>query len=500
MPPSLAECDIRTGNKSVTIDGGADTVRMDVTVAGNVGGRSTAVEEEDIDLSSLEPWQRALFRRIDEQTRLVRQIEGRVDALAETIRIQQQQPQTQPFGQQHPPFGQQPPYQQPEATIAPRMMEMPQNREEAFQMLQNMLPPPGGVVPGVAQQVDGIQQEGQPLPQQPQQQFFFLSLLELLVEGLITIFTAPYAVGLYITSVFSTLRPVRLLRHLYREADRRGVLRRFDLSLLFKFIFVSAILAGRTGGARGRRGGNRAAGGVELLSLAELWDRHRFSILIMGTLFALFYQTGFVNLVWDVMVKEDAIGMIWRDEDLRNEEGAEGAAVGAGAAGNADEDARPVARGVDAGANAEAAEGNGAPNNQNVNRANNVPNAGGGGVAGGAVRHPAQGAPRPRPRPAPPQQPGFFGGGIEPVPANGGFSALGFVVDVIYIIGSLFLSLLPAWHPEPIRRPAPEPHRADAADDNGNANNGVGGDEDAINGDGNDVRPVEGNDQEENAD
>ena len=150
-------------------------------------------------------------------------------------------------------------------------------------------------------------------------------------------------------------------------------------------------------------------------------------------------------------------------------------------------------------AGAEAAEGNDAPNGQDGNRADNVPN-GGGGVAGAAAQQPARRAPPRQPRQAPPQQPGFFGGGIEPVPANGGFSALSFVVDIIYIIGSLFLSLLPAWHPEPIRRPAPEPHRADAADDNGNANNGVGGDVDAINGDGNHVRPVEGNDQEENAD
>lgn len=376
------------------------------------------------------------------------------------------------------------------------MMEIPQNRDEAVQMLRNIPPPPGGNAPGFAQQGGAIQQEGRPLPHQPQQQqFFFLSLLELLVEGLITILTAPYAVGLHITSMLITLRPVRLLRHLYREADRRGVLRRFDLSLLFKFVFVSAILAGRTGGAGRRRGGNRAAGGAELLSLAELWDRHRLSILIGGTVLALLYQTGFVNLVWDVIVKEDAIGMIWRDEDIRDEEEA-GPVVEA--ADNAENNDNAVARGgVDAAA--DAAEGNGARIDQDANQANNAANGGGGnaGAAAAVARQPARRAPRPRP--APPQQPGFFGGGIEPVPANGGFSALGFVVDIVYIIGSLFLSLLPAWHPEPIRRPPPEPQqRANAAGDNGNDDANIDGggggddDDDTMNADDNED-PVRGN-------
>ena len=484
MPPSLATSGIRTGANSVSNGGGSDTVRTDATVAGEVGDASAAAveeEEEEIDLSTLEPWQRALFHRIDEQTHLVRQIEGRVDALAETIRIQQQQHM---FGDQHPPFGQQPPFQQPEAAIPTRMTEIPQNRDEAVQMLRNTHPPPGGNAPG------------QPLPNQPpqQRQFFFLSLLELLVEGLITILTAPYAVGLHITSVLITLRPVRLLRHLYREADRRGVLGRFDLSLLFKFVFVSAILAGRTGGTGRRRGGNRAAGGAELLSLAELWDRHRLSILIGGTVLALLCQTGFVNLVWDVIVKEDAIGMIWRDEDIRNnEEGAGPVAEGADAADNNDNAA--ARGGVDAAA--DAAEGNGARINQDDNQANNAANGGdgnaGAAAAAAAARQPARRAPQPRP--APPQQPGFFGGGIEPVPANGGFSVLGFVVDIIYIIGSLFLSLLPAWHPEPIRRPPPEPQQrvANAAGDgDANIDGGGGDDEDAMNADDNE-EPVQGN-------
>lgn len=494
MPPSLATNGIGTGANSVSNGGGADTIRTDATVAGEVGGASAAVEEQEaeFDLSSLEPWQRALFRRIDEQTRLVRQIEGRVDALAETIRIQQQQ-QQQTFRHQHPAFGQQPPFQQPEAA-ATRLMEIPQNRDEAVQMLRNIPPPPGGNAPGLAQQDGAVQQQGQPLPNQPQQQqFFFLSILELLVEGLITILTAPYAVGLHITSVLSTLRPVRLLRHLYREADRRGVLRRFDLSLLFKFVFVSAILAGRAGGAGRRRGGNRAGGGAELLSLAELWDRHRLSILIGGTVLGLLYQTGFVNLVWDVIVKEDAIGMIWRDEDIRDEEGA-GAVVEA--ADNAENNDNAAARG-DVDAAADAADRNGARINQDANQANNAANGGGGNAGAAAARQPARRAPPPRP--APPQQPGFFGGGIEPVPANGGFSALGFVVDIVYIIGSLFLSLLPAWHPEPIRRPPPgEPQqRANADGDNGDGDANIdGGDDndndDAMNGDDNDD-PVQGN-------
>ena len=377
-----------------------------------------------------------------------------------------------------------------QAAVATRMIEIPQNRDEALLMLQNMPPPPGGFAGGVAPQ-----QGQQPLPQQPQPRFFFLPLLETLVDGLITFFTAPYAVGLHITSVLGNLRPVRLLLHIYREADRRGVLRRFDLSLIFKFIFVSAILAGRTGGARRRRGGNRASGGAELLSLAELWDRHRLTFLLVGTVFALLFQTGFISLVWDVIYKEDAIGMIWRDEDLRAQEAAERAAAGAEVAGNGiageaeDEiNIRP--------AGAEAAEGNDAPNGQDGDQADNVPN-GGGGVAAAAAQQPARRAPPRRPRQAPPQQPGFFGGGIEPVPANGGFSALGFVVDIIYIIGSLFLSLLPAWHPEPIRRPAPEPQVNAAAGGDADANNDGGGDIDNGVGGGNNF-PGEGNDEQDN--
>ena len=487
MPPSLAAASgVGTDASSDAINGCADTVRTDATVVGDDGSPFAAVqeeEEENIDLSSLEHWQRALFRRIDEQTRLVRQIEGRVDALAETIRLQQQQ---------------QPPFQQPfdmrleevQAAVTTRMMEMPQNRDEALTMLQNMPPPPGGFAGGVAPQ-----QGQQPLPQQPQPRFFFLPLLETLVDGLVTFFTAPYAVGLHMTEILGNLRPIRLLLHIHREADRRGVLRRFDLSLIFKFIFVSAILAGRTGGARRRRGGNRASGGAELLSLAELWDRHRLTFLLMGTVFALLFQTGFISLVWDVIYKEDAIGMIWRDEDLRAQEAAERAAAGAEAAGNVNageaEDEINIRP-----AGAEAAEGNDAPNGQDGNQADNVPN-GGGGVAAAAAQQPARRAPPRRPRQAPPQQPGFFGGGIEPVPANGVFSALGFVVDIIYIFGSLFLSLLPAWHPEPIRRPAPEAEVAAAAGGDTDANNDGGGDIDNGVGGGNNV-PGEGNDEQDN--
>ena len=72
-------------------------------------------------------------------------------------------------------------------------------------------------------------------------------------------------------------------------------------------------------------------------------------------------------------------------------------------------------------------------------------------------------------------------------------------MDIVYIIGSLFLSLLPAWHPEPIRRPPPgEPQqRANADGDNGDGDANIdGGDDndndDAMNGDDNDD-PVQGN-------
>ena len=74
---------------------------------------------------------------------------------------------------------------------------------------------------------------------------------------------------------------------------------------------------------------------------------------------------------------------------------------------------------------------------------------------------------------------------------------MGFVVDIIYIIGSLFLSLLPAWHPEPIRRPAPEAEVAAAAGGDTDANNDGGGDIDNGVGGGNNV-PGEGNDEQDN--
>mmetsp|Transcript_39003 Transcript_39003/g.79827 ORF Transcript_39003/g.79827 Transcript_39003/m.79827 type:complete len:940 (-) Transcript_39003:378-3197(-) len=528
-PPSLVAGGGSTGGGVGFVGGppataatAAATVRTDATTAGSTGlgfrsagaaaaSANTTEDEEDVDLSALEPWQRALFRKIDEQTRLVRAVEVRVDALSEMMRLQQQQgpgrmpppipgvwPQQQPF---HFPQQQQQAQQHHGDTFAPpsgangndqdevaRLMELPQDRDDAVRMLRGMPPAPGQTAaPGEQQQQP--QQQQQPLQQQqPHQYFFFLSILERVIEGVVTILTAPYALGLRVTSYLTMLRPVRLVRHVYNEADRRGVLRRFDLSLLFKFIFVSAILAGRTGRGSRRRGGKVSTGVDGMPSLSGLWEAHRLTILLSATVFALLVQTGFVKLIWDVIIKEDAIGMIWRDEDLREQGGADRTEAAAADGANV----RPAERDrLDGDEGADAAGGGNAAAGQEANEALAAAAAAGGG--GGGQQQPAnvadvgaRGAPARRPapppprRPAAPQQRGFFGGGIQPVAADGGFSAIGFIVDIVYLLGSFVFSLLPAWNPERIRDPAPpEPAPdAEAAGNEGDDGNDGDGDVD----------------------
>ena len=269
------------------------------------------------------------------------------------------------------------------------------------------------------QQMQHQHQHQQQMPQMQQQQVQRWSVLALIWSVL----TFPYALGQWFAAALAGSRPFRLVRHMYVEADRRGVLRQINGALLFKIFFVGTIVGGR---ARNRRPDSDL---YEPQGLVELWQEYRVVAMIWGAVISLLWQIGLIKFLFDVLIKEDAVGMIWRDEDLRGEGGEtdEGAEEGAD-----DADAAPAA-GEDG------------------------PGAGRGGNAAHAPRPPAANIPRPpapRGEPAVPQL-NFLGGGIHQPPPEG--SVFGILPDILYLCGAFLFSLFPFWNPEAIRLPEPEP-------------------------------------------
>ena len=390
-------------------------------------------EEEEVDLSALEPWQRVLLRRTERQARALRHLRRRVDGLADDVRWHRMPPPPPPgafpFGPpppppppgmvwHGPPPPPPPPHLAPNERIAQEIHAMQehlrfvdgQHHREHMQRHQEH----------VQQQMQHQQmQHQQQMPQMQHQQVQRWSVLALIWSVL----TFPYALGLWFAAALAGSRPFRLVRHMYVEADRRGVLRQINGALLFKIFFVGTIVGGR---ARNRRPDSDL---YEPQGLVELWQEYRVVAMIWGAVISLLWQIGLIKFLFDVLIKEDAVGMIWRDEDLRGEGGEtdEGAEEGAD-----DADAAPAA-GEDG------------------------PGAGRGGNAAHAPRPPAANIPRP---PAPrgeravPQL-NFLGGGIHQPPPEG--SVFGILPDILYLCGAFLFSLFPFWNPEAIRLPEPEP-------------------------------------------
>jgi len=117
--------------------------------------------------------------------------------------------------------------------------------------------------------------------------------------------------------VFS--RPVRLL-HLLRSEARNHVLpggqgiRFIDLGLIIKLLFVCYIFAINMK-VRPTKVGH--VGEVDQDDIETLfWARYRVTIFLLCASVMYALQTGIVQFVYDVLIKKDGFGRIWRNEDI----------------------------------------------------------------------------------------------------------------------------------------------------------------------------------------
>jgi len=307
-----------------------------------------------------------------------------------------------------------------------------------------------------------------------------------------------------------TSRPVRvvkLLRHEAANFRHPGNPRFFDIQLMFKLAFICMFLRARISGGSSRNlkgtGGKKVRRGKGIIfEVIEMTRENSAVMLPISAVIVYFIQTGLLSFVYQNIVKNNVIARVWRNEDLGDDNDAAGGpqvveAVGGardaiGVRDNAENevqnmennallrrgrrDRAPIAGQRDAmGINdvrVNGGEGD-APAGANARRQNNNPlNLGG---IQAAVR--ADFANR--------LDDTFMAGVIDPTneqvrPGDGNRNdndrpnanipreeillvhMLEGMKDVLYLFGSFFLSLFPMWHPR-AREGVPE--AADTADD-----------------------------------
>lgn len=238
-----------------------------------------------------------------------------------------------------------------------------------------------------------------------------------------------------------------------------------DWNMIFKIFFVCFVFGARLGqdGSKNGSGGNDDDD-TFLDRMVGLWKMYRVHIFMMCALTTYMLQTGLGQFLYRVFVKENIIRRVWLNEDLVEEGRGQ---VGDGRRGRRDR--RPLNNdGGDAQADDELGDPLQLGNRDGVNLQRGPLGGGvenGGGemyrqfqrtFLSGAVarRHGAHDINVPGNR-------GAAEGDQRPIPNRNIHRIVDLVKDVVYLLGSIVLSLFPMWHPR-VQVLPPHPERADA--------------------------------------
>jgi hypothetical protein len=252
-------------------------------------------EVEELDFNQLEPWQRALFQQLQRQEKSIEECQKRIDSLTHFIAVNA-------------------------ATIQKTIHERDKSNvrssstdaQDAVQQRRFSTVNPSSeqdqTTRGEPPQPPMMDNHNMPMP--------ILSLLETFLDQL---FDIPRAVYKYILST----RPVRVMTLLHREAQEfRFPLdpnqRFLDVPLMIQLGFMCLFLRARIGSMQKR--GSRVMpseewGGI-VGELMAVWKEHGEVMLVLAAITVYMMRTGLILFLYRVIFKDNVIAKVWRDEDL----------------------------------------------------------------------------------------------------------------------------------------------------------------------------------------
>lgn len=245
-------------------------------------GRKDEDDVEELDYSQLEPWQRVLFQKMQRQQNSIETCQKQIDALANVVAM----------------------------NVA--MMQKKEEKEKSNEFFsenisqQRSVPVHPTHEPRAVPQPAGIDhQDG--------------SILSLLERFLDRLFDIPRAAYNYILST----RPMRVLILLRREAqDFRFPFnpnqRFLDIPLMIQLFFMCLFLRARIGSMqkRGYRGIRSEEWGGIVAELMAVWKEHGEMMLVLAAITVYMIRTGMILFLYRVIFKDNVIAKVWRNEDL----------------------------------------------------------------------------------------------------------------------------------------------------------------------------------------
>eukprot|EP00557_Chaetoceros_sp_GSL56_P010555 CAMPEP_0176482074 /NCGR_PEP_ID=MMETSP0200_2-20121128/3175_1 /TAXON_ID=947934 /ORGANISM="Chaetoceros sp., Strain GSL56" /LENGTH=654 /DNA_ID=CAMNT_0017878353 /DNA_START=35 /DNA_END=1999 /DNA_ORIENTATION=+ len=250
------------------------------------------VIEDQLDVSQLEPWQRLLFQKLQRQQKSIEKCQKQIDALSNIVAVS---------------------------------VAMTQKREkEVFEHSSS-----SSIKQAETKSQDQTTTPQPAIPNNAHER----SILSLLEHILDQFFNVPRAVYNYILST----RPVRIILLLRREAqDFRFPLdpnqRFLDVQLMIQLFFTCLFLRARIGSMQRRRGNrvlqsssSSAAAADEwkgiMGELMAVWTEHGEVMLVIAAMTVYMIRTGLILFLYKVIFKDNVIARVMRDEDLPRGDG-----------------------------------------------------------------------------------------------------------------------------------------------------------------------------------
>jgi len=240
----------------------------------------TTQMKQDLQHLDLEPWQKALFEKLDNQHQTILDCQRRIQNLENSISNRDN------FNAN--------------TTMNTELITIQRDVN-----IENILQE------SKQDKIPEIPQFGNEQPPQRQPNFFVLSILEAFING---VFLFPRKVYGYVISS----RIFRILRLIQKEADNYqrpgGPNARFlDMALLAKVIFVCFVFSARL---HGKGGAKKPNDGSWISTFTSFWATYRLQLFIFCAVMTYFIQTGLAQFIYHIFIKDNVIRRVWRDEDL----------------------------------------------------------------------------------------------------------------------------------------------------------------------------------------
>ncbi len=382
----------------------------------------------DMDMDALEPWQKAMFQKLDQQAKEIERLQGEIITLTKIVALARAE-NSAGNGDHNVSFS-----SVDQGAYAHGESDRDNSYRNQFDVRN---------APGAAQQPADAQ-----------------TFLAHFFDGM---FYIPRKTYHYVR----TSRPVRIIKAVRREADNFYIPGNrnqafLDFHLMFKLIFICLFLRARMGPS-GRRGYQTTKASGIFGEMLNIWKEYSSTLLVVAAVIVYFIQTGLILFLYKITIQDNVIGRILANKDLDENNNQNNAADAAAENQNAvrvrrgRRDRAPIQNNIignDANVAPGAVQQNGDPGEARQEGGNNAQQGRGVGrlnmnlnlnetFIGGMVDRPFdghEGMARNLPR-----EEVFLGQMIEGMK------------DVLYLFGSFFLSIFPMWRPRQRERPSPEP-------------------------------------------